>query len=593
MKLFLKVRTLESWLFDSGWRWVLLPVFAYLFARATKLPIFSAAALLDCLNFILLVLFTHWGVRTVRTVRSVPLGSRFFWIALFLLFWVPGAYLEFPGDPWEHARRIFSFPQLRNLAESEVVERMAYFWAWTIGRHLPLDLHREFLDLYSAFWQLALSVQFYRFVRKFGASPGESKLHVLAIVISFGTNVFSWRYYALSSTPLAYIGYLQALMLVKDVLDGRRDRKIGFDFALALMLPLTNHFQELLLFLISAGAITGTRLLGLSRTEHRNRKLAVILGAVVAGLFFGIAACRWFPGSYGRFHTSDLTFFGTVPLFSNTPPVIQTLGILGALSLLLAVLGFRLAPSLAAVSLSPLIVLLFPPAVWILGHFLSELHDTYRLFYVIPSSIVVIRIISEGWVRQGKGGTPYFPFAIVLGLSVIPTQPFFGRLWFAIHRPNIHRQLLHLYPTASALLSHQPKFAKCPVITDDVTRFFFQAHLGWRPFRLRFQRADLKDRIATWIDFYDELQYYRACGILLANPISLPDFGDSPVAKYSRHWHPDQGNLKVLLAVDQQNRLIRLVPDDWKRTALPSGYILFEPPANQINNPRLFEPKRD
>src|SRR5207253_2742043 len=100
----------------------------------------------------------------------------------------------------------------------------------------------------------------------------------------FGTNVFSfYRYYALSSTALAYIAYLAALIILMNFLDGKRKQA-----ALLLLLVLIiyfNHLEELMLLLVSTSALLLNQ--AFERRKIRRAILYLLPLAVIGSLILG------------------------------------------------------------------------------------------------------------------------------------------------------------------------------------------------------------------------------------------------------------------------------------------------------------------
>jgi len=79
------------------------------------------------------------------------------WACLALVFWIPGAYLEFPADPWQHWARAVEWAGLEAVSEHSTWRKSSYFLAyslvgWTSSPLLQLRL----LDLYHVCCSLVL-----------------------------------------------------------------------------------------------------------------------------------------------------------------------------------------------------------------------------------------------------------------------------------------------------------------------------------------------------------------------------------------------------------------------------------------------------
>ena len=96
----------------SGWAFFLPYAALYLVALLLGLTC-GALRLVFWIGHALLVAAAAFhGVRRLRGLWRSPssaLVALAFWILLAFVFWLPGAYLEFPGDPWEHVRRLNSW----------------------------------------------------------------------------------------------------------------------------------------------------------------------------------------------------------------------------------------------------------------------------------------------------------------------------------------------------------------------------------------------------------------------------------------------------------------------------------------------------
>jgi hypothetical protein len=165
------------------------------------------------LRAIFLALHLFWAAVAVLSVRKMNLSRSdvLFWSGLALLFLLPGVYLEFPSDPWEHFRRTTSWEMAARVAWSGSASRFPYFWNWTFLHGLSPNGVRLALDGLGAFWQLWLCGQFYRTSRAFGFEAKWARLATLVFLATFGNSVFGLRYYALSPILLSLGAYLALL----------------------------------------------------------------------------------------------------------------------------------------------------------------------------------------------------------------------------------------------------------------------------------------------------------------------------------------------------------------------------------------------
>jgi hypothetical protein len=139
------------------------------------------------------------------------------WLLLALIFYIPGVYLEWPSDPWEHLRRINEWRILDTVGAHSTWLKSSYFipyslLSWCIG------LQQLFwLDFYYTGICLLLCWQYYRFARTCGLGERASMVFVIIQALLFGNNIFSfYRYYGISSSIYAQLG---AVALTRIVLE--------------------------------------------------------------------------------------------------------------------------------------------------------------------------------------------------------------------------------------------------------------------------------------------------------------------------------------------------------------------------------------
>ena len=147
------------------------------------------------------------------------------WLLLALLFYIPGVYLEWPSDPWEHLRRINEWRVLDTVTAHSSWIKSSYFipyslLSWCVG------LRQIFwLDFYYTGICLLLCWQYYRLARACDLSERASMVFVLLQALLFGNNIFSfYRYYGISSSIYAQLG---AVALTRIVLEAAKSPKLS------------------------------------------------------------------------------------------------------------------------------------------------------------------------------------------------------------------------------------------------------------------------------------------------------------------------------------------------------------------------------
>ncbi len=180
------------------------------------------------------------------------------WALLALVFYVPGVYLEWPSDPWEHLRRINEWHAVDIVTHHTAWAKSSYFLTYSLTGHLSGLTQFSLLNVWYVGICLLLSWQYYRLARSVGLGERGAFLFVILNALSSGNSIFSfYRYYGLSSSVLAQLG---AVALARCTVDACRDpgSKRVFHFLLpsALLLAFTafNHIQGVGLAGLGIGA---------------------------------------------------------------------------------------------------------------------------------------------------------------------------------------------------------------------------------------------------------------------------------------------------------------------------------------------------
>ena len=438
--------------FSSGWAFFLPYGLVYALAFGLGWTNDTARALFWACHFVLLATFAAFVVLTVRPgLQALPAILRgaevWFWLLLCLGFLLPGAYMEFPADPWEHFRRLHAWDPGVAVRDSPWAHRFAYFWGWTLFSAVPLDRHRLAADLYSAFWQILLAYQFQRFALRLCSSRAWARVHVVGAVALFGNNAFGFfRYYALSSTMLAYIAYLAAAIVLIDFLDGRvRAWQAGSAVAATIALISFNHPQEVFLLALFAGTAALSRLW--SRLPGRAR--LVITAAALASVAVSVPLARRAladPAAFGltadRFGFPYLSATGSYRIWDLQLSYFATMGVQGYVAVLLVPLLWRRHRLVALLTLAPLVILLCPLFAVPLAQLGPRHVFTYRLLFLLPSSVPLIIVLEEaarlvparsGWSDRLMQAVA---LTLMLGLGLHERSPVFGKLRLQYYRAS-------------------------------------------------------------------------------------------------------------------------------------------------------------
>jgi hypothetical protein len=139
---------------------------------------------------------------------SFQLSAFLPWLLLALLFYIPGVYLEFPADPWQHYNRINEWAWLHTVGEHGYWAKSSYFLAYSLlGRIAPPTRQLFWLNFYYTGCCLLLCWQYYRLARVVGLGKRASLLFVILQSVLFGNNIFGfYRYYGIGSTMFSQLG---------------------------------------------------------------------------------------------------------------------------------------------------------------------------------------------------------------------------------------------------------------------------------------------------------------------------------------------------------------------------------------------------
>ena len=150
-----------------------------------------------------LALRIFW-IEQIRQQRKTAdlLWSVLPWGLLGLLFLIPGVYLEYPADAWEHLRRINSWTTIHEVSEYSHWVKSGYFFTYSlVGWLTPHPWQLSLCSLYVAVFSLLLCRQYYALARAIGLSSQPAFLFAILQAVLLGNNLFSfYRYYGLSST---------------------------------------------------------------------------------------------------------------------------------------------------------------------------------------------------------------------------------------------------------------------------------------------------------------------------------------------------------------------------------------------------------
>ena len=147
------------------------------------------------------------------------------WLCLALLFYIPGVYLEWPSDPWEHLRRINEWHILDTVTAHSAWMKSSYFIPYSLLSWATGLRQIFWLDFYYTGICLLLCWQYDRLARACDLGERASMMFVLLQALLFGNNIFSfYRYYGISSSIYAQLG---AVALTRIVLEAAKNPQLS------------------------------------------------------------------------------------------------------------------------------------------------------------------------------------------------------------------------------------------------------------------------------------------------------------------------------------------------------------------------------
>lgn len=223
--------------FRSGWVFFVPYLFAYLLYSECRWPANPPAPSVPPLLYVFWALHLTNCALALGTFRSWWLGhfnpedaagiyprlaSIAPWILLGLVLLIPGVYLEWPADPWEHFRRITEWRLRHDVGGQYDGYKSMYFFAYSLVGRLPVSIQLTALDAYSTGAGLLLLWQYYRLALAVGLDRRWAFLSCIVNLLTFGNVTFSfYRYYGLATTMIAQVG---AVALTRMTLEWAQSR---------------------------------------------------------------------------------------------------------------------------------------------------------------------------------------------------------------------------------------------------------------------------------------------------------------------------------------------------------------------------------
>ncbi|MGC4073539.1 MAG: hypothetical protein QM760_13695 [Nibricoccus sp.] len=463
---------------------------------------------LHALHIILvgITVYRWWASRSTRSnfghpsTQPAPLGCVLVrvapWALLALIFYIPGVYLEWPSDLWEHLRRINEWRALETVGAHSSWSKSAYFIPYSLlGRSIGLP-QLFWLNFYYTGISLLLCWQYYRLSIACGLNNRASMVFVIVQALLFGNSTFSfYRYYGISSSIYAQLG---AIALIRIALEfasfdtfffvKNQARRIKYKGAPASsptryaeenpehwrpspnLRPTFWHTPSIIAFLLSSGCLAT-----LTTFNHVQGLGLIIIGVAAVTIWRLIEWKRtarwWLLGGLLITNILFLWLYNRHPIIENyrtegwlnvwygfnildfgnpaADRLQQIIGCVGVLNLACAILLIAENSFVAIISILPIIGLLSPclsiPLTQMLApHYESGAGITtfQRFSFVIPLGLAGIAAYGKIYERYIKNARSTAILALLgfattllsLNLAVLlsASKPFYNRLWHTI-----------------------------------------------------------------------------------------------------------------------------------------------------------------
>ncbi len=444
------------------------------------------------------------------------------WALLALLFYIPGAYLEWPSDPWEHYARTNEWARYLYIGSHSAGYKSGYFISYSLlGWISPASRQRFWLDAYFTGTCLLLCWQYYRLARAVGLKSNASLVFVVLQAVLFGNDIFSfYRYYGIASTILSQLG---AIALIRVGLDLAKSKSFvirhssfvigewlpSFLWSIAsvsclLALIAFNHVQGLGIAALGLAAVTVWRLLSWKRSS--------IWWLALAAMALSIAAVHWWP----RHPALDQLYrpqgwltrwYGFNILSAHSPAEDRTLQILGFFGILNFIAGLwlllRRNHIVGWLTVMPVLALCFPfvaipfanalarnqPGFWYIVSF-------HRMLLAIPVGLA-LAVVGAGFCEHNitaqetsgkrEEGHPVrrrlMPFgSVILFLTLLVTVPvsgpYYNRLWNAFVTLPRDLSMDHVIASVSELHLDQINLSQPPRLIPTIGSSFVAFAIG-------------------------------------------------------------------------------------------------------------------
>lgn len=548
------------------------------------------------------------------------------WLLLALIFGIPGVYLEWPADPWEHLRRITEWNSLPRVGFHSSGYKSFYFFAYSWVGWLAPEHLLQWLNVYYVGISLLLTWQYYILAKTLGLDRRWAFTFGLINTLTFGNSCFSfYRYYGISTSIFAQLG---AIALIRIALQASKDLQlaprplIGPTSSLNISSEPTNirrrpnNARALLFSTVSLSALIGfNHLQGLGIAAvgvssiaawHiiRWKRSSAIYWLAATAIVLSTFTIVWWPrepaidavfrpqgwlNSWYGFNFSALTS----PAASRALLIFGSFGLFNLAVGLLLLLRNRAAGWL---TLGPLIALSLPCVAIPLSSRIAtvnagEIVAFHRMFFAVPSGLAIIALLQAirsrttfratgvfrslcGIPRRADFSFVLFILSLVLVVCAPTDSPYFNRVWSLLSRTPSDLKLLPIWRTTELFSTFGNTASERHIIATSLPGYVVDLqHVGdtFVAYRDYTRSARLPVNDMTALDEFIAGKTNRiATHALLVDPFVFVS-PTSLAAVFSMHW-PAQ---EVSLAAVGTRELTKLgIEAGLPRQPIPGGTLL-------------------
>ena len=447
--------------FKSGWLFLVPYYIVYLIYSCCNITnnqqpyiwritnIINIYKIINILHVILIFLILYFKLR-FRQNRNIIDTYKYYipWLLIFLIIYIPGVYLEYPSDTWEHLSRIVHWDN--NFQKQIFYKNFGYSIPYTfvINEDGVLSILR--LNIYSAIISSILCYQYYLLAREVGLTKWISLFFVIIQLFTFGNSIFSfYRYYSISSTIYSQIAVIVVLRLL---INYNNTFLVARKHSLILVIELIT-----LISLISSTHLQGLLLIGIGFLsivvqiviKYYRRFIFLILFFV---LLINILYLKYYilmpqniyytyvkKGILNSWYGFNILSYTSISFECS----MQILGLFGIINIIASMFLIFKNHIVGWLSIMPILLLLQPIFICTFIKLSSpDPHILNRSFLIIPSGLALIytiylyRNLIFKLFYTNSYNNSYFQYIlliiILLYFTVIPEKFMYNRFWNAI-----------------------------------------------------------------------------------------------------------------------------------------------------------------